>query len=229
MYQLHVAGVDSLILYFGEVIDERLSPVIVQAVARLQHRLGERLLEVVPSYTSVWLQYDIMIDDYASICAAVEIALQELREQEVAAEAEGQLVVIPVCYHPELGEDLLSLAEHHGLTVEEVIALHTGKEYRVFAQGFMPGFAFMGKVEAAIATPRKQTPRKAVPRGAVGIADQQTGVYPDISPGGWNLVGRTPVRMFDAACTPAALLKVGDRVRFAAISLQEYDAQGGER
>jgi inhibitor of KinA len=134
-----------------------------------------------------------------------------------------RLVEIPVCYGGELGPDLDDVARAHGLTPDEVVALHTEAEYLVYMIGFMPGFAYLGGLPAQIATPRRKTPRTAVPAGTVGIGGQQTGVYPLVSPGGWNLIGRTPVKIFDITRAEPTLLLTGDRVRFRAILRAEFD------
>ena len=145
-----------------------------------------------------------------------------------SADREGRTVVLPVYYAPDAGADLESLAERSGLSVDEVIGLHSGTEYRVYAIGFAPGFAYLGQVDERIAAPRLTTPRLKVPRGAVAIADRQTAVYPAVSPGGWNLIGRCPTRMFDPHATPTMPVTVGDRVRFEAISRDRFLALGGE-
>ena len=136
--------------------------------------------------------------------------------------------MLPVYYHPEAGEDLEALAERAGMSIDDVIALHSGGEYRVYAIGFAPGYAYLGEVDSRIAAPRLSTPRQKVPRGAVAIADRQTAVYPAPSPGGWNLIGRCPVRMFDPDRDPIMPVSVGDRVRFEPIDRARFLELGGE-
>jgi KipI family sensor histidine kinase inhibitor len=133
-----------------------------------------------------------------------------------------------VYYAADVGEDLESLAQHAGLSTAEVIDLHSSTEYRVYAIGFAPGFAYLGQVDERIAAPRLTTPRLKVPRGAVAIADRQTAVYPAVSPGGWNLIGRCPVRMFDPDAEPTMPVTVGDRVRFEPVSRERFLALGGD-
>jgi KipI family sensor histidine kinase inhibitor len=133
-----------------------------------------------------------------------------------------------VYYAAEVGEDLEPLAARAGLSTDEVIALHCGTDYRVYAIGFAPGFAYLGQVDERIAAPRLATPRLKVPRGAVAIADRQTAVYPAVSPGGWNLIGRCPVRMFDPNAEPIMPVAVGDRVRFESVSRERFLALGGD-
>ncbi|MFP8967582.1 5-oxoprolinase subunit PxpB [Pokkaliibacter sp. CJK22405] len=227
-WQITVSGVDTLTIYFGDQIDEQLSPRILQARRCIEKKLHDRVLEMVPSYTSLLVQYDLLKDDRASITAALEKCLASLSATGLQTSS-GELKIIPVCYDKVLAPDLELLAHDKRLSVEEVIQRHCAKRYVVFAVGFMPGFAFLGKVDPSIATPRIATPRSRVPKGAVGIADQQTGIYPSPSPGGWNLIGRTPVDMFDPKRAQAAFLQVGDQVSFEAISLEQFDAMGGER
>ena len=136
--------------------------------------------------------------------------------------------MLPVYYAPEAGIDLESLAERAGLPISEVIDLHAGAEYRVYAIGFAPGFAYLGEVDERIAAPRLATPRASVPRGSVAIADRQTAVYPSVSPGGWNLIGRCPVPMFDPDAQPCMPVAVGDTVRFEPISRERFLTLGGD-
>jgi KipI family sensor histidine kinase inhibitor len=152
-----------------------------------------------------------------------------LKQTSTATEnAAGRWVTLPVFYSPEVGPDLLSLAKAKNLSPDDVIRLHHEREYRVYAIGFAPGFAYLGQVSERLATARLATPRAKVPRGAVGIADQQTAVYPSESPGGWNLIGRCPVRMFDPNALDALKVSVGDRVRFEPINRETFLELGGE-
>jgi KipI family sensor histidine kinase inhibitor len=139
----------------------------------------------------------------------------------------GRLVTLPVWYGAEAGPDLKALAESNGLTPDEVVQRHHAREYRVYAVGFAPGFAYLGEVDEAIARPRLATPRQHVPTGSVGIADRQTAVYPAESPGGWNLIGRCPVRIFDPMAAVPMPMAVGDRIQFEPISRTDYLELGG--
>ncbi|MEZ5502882.1 MAG: 5-oxoprolinase subunit PxpB, partial [Halioglobus sp.] len=140
----------------------------------------------------------------------------------------ARTVVLPVYYAAEVGADLEALARRAGLSTDQVIDLHAGTLYRVYAIGFAPGFADLGQVDERIAAPRLATPRASVPCGSVAIADRQTAVYPAQSPGGWNLIGRCPVSMFDPQSQPCMPVAVGDSVRFEAISRERFLALGGE-
>ena len=135
-----------------------------------------------------------------------------------------RLAEIPVCYDPEFAPDLDEVARHAQISTKEVVDLHSTTEYRVACIGFVPGFPFLAGLPKKLATPRRDVPRKEIPAGSVGVGGAQTGIYPLRSPGGWNLIGRTPLRLFDPTKNPPALLQAGDRVRFRAITRQEFEA-----
>jgi inhibitor of KinA len=150
--------------------------------------------------------------------------LNNLNAQQKAAEpATGDIVTIPVCYGGSFGPDLAEVAGLHQLSIAEVIQLHSAVVYKVYMIGFMPGFAYLGGMDERLSTPRKVTPRKSVPAGAVGVAGGQTGVYPLESPGGWQIIGQTPVRLFDLNRREPSLLKPGDTVIFKAIDSKEFN------
>jgi len=223
--ELHSAGEDAIMLYLGEETSPQTSARVQAAAAAIELALGGDLVDLVPSYASVLIIYDAMRTDHLSVAHRVREAVDAGQTQ---ASAEGRTVVLPVYYATEVGADLEALAARSGLSTEEVIALHSGTEYRVYAIGFAPGFAYLGQVDKRIAAPRLTTPRQKVPRGAVAIADRQTAIYPAVSPGGWNLIGRCPVRMFDADAEPTMPVTVGDRVRFESISRERFVALGGD-
>ena len=214
-----------MMLYLGEETSPGVSARVQAAVAAIELALGKDLIDLVPSYASVLIVYDAMQTDHLSVAHRVREAVENL--QSVSG-SEGRTVVLPVYYAAEAGEDLEALAARSGLSTDEVVALHSGTEYRVYAIGFAPGFAYLGQVDERIAAPRLSTPRQKVPRGAVAIADRQTAVYPAVSPGGWNLIGRCPVRMFDPDARPTMPVTVGDRVRFEPVSRERFLALGGD-
>ena len=222
---LHSAGENALIAYLGEETSPLVSAQVQAAALAVEGALGSDLVDLVPSYASLLIIYDPLRTDHLSVAHRVREAVAN---SVGTGASEGRTVVLPVYYHPEVGEDLPTLAERAGLSTDEVVALHSGGEYRVYAIGFAPGFAYLGQVDERIAAPRLATPRQKVPRGAVAIADRQTAVYPAVSPGGWNLIGRCPVRMFDPQAEPIMPVQVGDIVRFEAIGRQEYLSMGGE-
>jgi KipI family sensor histidine kinase inhibitor len=223
--ELHSAGENALILNLGSETCPAVSARVQAATAAVEAALGDDLVDLVPSYASLLIIYDAMSTDHLSVAHRVRQCTAQLA---AADDLGGRTVVLPAWYAPESGEDLEALAERAGLSTGEVIDIHTGTEYRVYAIGFAPGFAYLGQVDERIAAPRLATPRQKVPRGAVAIADRQTAVYPAVSPGGWNLIGRCPTRMFDPRATPTMPVAVGDRVRFEAITRASFLSLGGE-
>ena len=212
-------------LYLGDNASPAVAARVQAACKAVETALGDHLVDLVPSYASVLILYDPLLTDHLSVGHRVRRAVANLAD---VSDSQGRLVVLPVYYAPEAGADLEMLAQRAGLTPEQLIDLHAGTEYRVYAIGFAPGFAYLGQVDERIAAARLATPRLRVPRGAVAIADRQTAVYPAVSPGGWNLIGRCPTRMFDPTATPAMPVAVGERVQFGPVDRARYLALGGE-
>ena len=212
-------------LYLGQETSPAVAARVQAAAAAIENALGDHLVDMVPSYASILILYDPLATDHLAVSHRVREAVAQLQEVDSSL---GRQVVLPVYYALEAGADLEALALRAGLSPEQVIELHAGIEYRVYAIGFAPGFAYLGQVDERIAAPRLATPRLKVPRGAVAIADRQTAVYPAVSPGGWNLIGRCPTRMFDPSATPCMPVSVGDRVQFEPIDRSRYLALGGE-
>ncbi len=223
--RIEVAGQDALIVYFGEKANPEVSSRIQVAVANIEASMSDMIVDLVPSYASLLVIFDLDKSDPFAIRKALGNALSNLDSQDNGA---SKLVTLPVYYSEESGPDLAVIAENGGITVDEVIEIHQQSEYRVYAIGFAPGFAYLGEVDQRIAAPRLSTPRQKVPRGAVAIADRQTAVYPAPSPGGWNLIGLCPTRMFNPEVEPSMPVQVGDRIRFKAIERDEYLSLGGE-
>jgi len=223
--RIAVAGENSLIVYFGEKTDPLISAQVQQTAQLVEQVLGDKLIDLVPSYASLLIIYDPFQSDHLEVRTLLNAILAQL---DSAAASQGELITLPVWYDTEAGPDLEALAARANLSIEEVIRLHSEAEYRVYAIGFAPGFAYLGEVDERIAAPRLSTPRQRVPRGAVAIADRQTAIYPAPSPGGWNLIGRCPQRMFDPQQTPCMPVQVGDRVRFEPIDRATYLELGGE-
>ncbi len=221
---IEIAGQNALIVYFAEDTSAEVSARIQAAVARIQGNMQNLIVDLVPSYASLLVIFDLDRSDHFAIKRQLRTVLASLDEAEAGA---GELVTLPVYYSLESGPDLELLAERAGLGVEEVIEIHQQQEYRVYAIGFAPGFAYLGEVDERIAAPRLATPRQKVPRGAVAIADRQTAVYPAVSPGGWNLIGLCPTRMFNPDSAPSMPVGVGDRVRFDAIDRETFLQLGG--
>ena len=218
-----IAGDSALVVEFGDEISEEVNRKVhtLADVLRKSSLLGLR--ELVPTYRSLLIHYNPLRLSYGQVKAFVSEALQECGGKP---SLELRVVEVPVIYGREFGPDIEFVAEHNGLSVEEVIKLHSGANYTVYMLGFAPGFAYLGGLPEVLATPRLPTPRKLVPAGSVGIAGAQTGIYPIATPGGWRLVGRTPFRPFDLTREPPVLLRPGDRLRFVPISEQEFRAYG---
>jgi len=227
---ISVAGENSLIVYFGDKPGAAIASQVAQTAQQLRESLSQVLIDLIPSYASLLVIYNPLQTDHNAVRKSIRQALSHLTDHAISEsnKAQGSLVSLPVYYSTESGPDLQALADGAGLTIEQVIAIHQQTEYRVYAIGFAPGFAYLGEVDPRIATPRLATPRQKVPRGAVAIADRQTAVYPAQSPGGWNLIGLCPQRMFDPSANPTMPVQVGDRVRFEAIDKQTFLELGGQ-
>ncbi len=204
-------GDSALLLELGHEIDLALNRRIHRLAASLMHAPPEGIREVTPTYAALLVHYDPLILDFSTVQAWVSQQAEESRE---AAEAPSRLVEVPVHYGGEYGPDLAFVAEHNHLSAAEVIRIHCAPEYTVFMMGFTPGFPYLGGMSAAIAAPRLPTPRTVIPAGSVGIAGLQTGIYPQASPGGWRLIGRTNLPLFQPASQQPFLLAPGDRIKF---------------
>jgi KipI family sensor histidine kinase inhibitor len=222
--QLEVAGIDSLILRLFDRIEESNMPWMLAASQRLRSSFGDALIDLVPSYTTLLLHYDL---ERITAPGARQLIAAAFADLQPATTAGGRCHNLPTWYDRSVGPELPLLAQRSGLSEAEVIRRHSSHEYQVFALGFAPGFAFMGLVEEALATPRLSTPRKRIAPGSVGIAERQTAVYPVVSPGGWNLLGRSPAKLFDRNIDGYSLLQPGDRVRFEPIDRAEFIRLGG--
>ena len=224
MINIEIAGQNAFIVYFAEQTSAAVSAQIQAAVDNILGSMADSIVDLVPSYASLLVIFDLDRSDPYAIRQGLRIALADLDGTDAAA---GDLVTLPVYYSLESGPDLEVIAERGNISVEDVIDIHQQQEYRVYAIGFAPGFAYLGEVDERIAAPRLATPRTKVPRGAVAIADRQTAVYPAQSPGGWNLIGLCPTRMFDPQKQPSMPVEVGDRIQFKAIDRKEFLSLGG--
>lgn len=223
--RVEIVAIDCLMVRLFDVIDEANMPWMLAAAARLRDGFGQRLIDLVPSYTTLMVHYDLL---QLNPNQAQELIHQALTDLAPDPQASGTRHVLPVWYDLSVGPELSLLAKRSGLTISEVISRHSQREYQVFALGFAPGFAFMGLVEEVLATPRLNTPRKRVSAGSVGIAERQTAAYPVVSPGGWNLIGRTPSKLFDRQREGYSLMQPGDSVCFAPVDHAEFMRLGGD-
>lgn len=220
--RIEVVAIDTLMVRLFQRIDEANMPWMLAASQRLSTAFGAHLLDLVPSYTTLMVQFALPPSE------ARALITQALEGLQPDAGSGGRRHEIPVWYHASVGPELPVLAARSGLSEAEVVRVHSERDYPVFALGFAPGFGFMGLVDERLASPRLSTPRKQVAAGSVGIAERQTAAYPAVSPGGWNLIGRTPVRLFDREREGFSLLQPGDRVRFVPVSRSQFLALGGD-
>lgn len=205
---------------FGQVIDPTINRHIRQTIERIKALQLEGIIELVPTYCALLVEYDAMLYSYSEICNIIEPTLEEGMTNTTNELV--TVVEVPTVYGGEFGPDLRFVASHNHLSEDEVISIHSGTDYLVYMLGFIPGFTYLGGMDSCIATPRLSSPRTLIPAGSVGIAGEQTGTYPSDSPGGWQIIGRTPVTMYDMSKAQAALLKAGDYVRYVPIDESEF-------
>jgi inhibitor of KinA len=213
-------GDQAVSIELGDSIDLEVNRKVLHLFERLRARPIPGIKDLIPSYRSLLIQYDPLRLSLEELKNILEAHLPGL-ERRVSPLR--NLIEIPVCYGGSYGPDLPWVADYHGLTPEAVIDLHAAVTYRVYMIGFAPGFPFLGGLDPRLHTPRKKTPREKVPAGSVGLADQQTGIYSLESPGGWRLIGRTPVRLFDLSREKPLFLGVGDCVRFRPIPERAFE------
>ena len=223
--RIEVVAIDCLMVRLFDDIAEANMPWMLAATERLRSGFGAALVDLVPSYTTLMVHYDLTALSPAQARELIDLALTDLQPQ---AQGSGQCHVLPVWYDLSVGPELSLLSQRGGLAIDEVIRRHSAHPYQVFALGFAPGFAFMGLVDEILAAPRLNTPRKRVAAGSVGIAERQTAAYPVVSPGGWNLIGRTPAKLFDRERDGYSLMQPGDTVRFEPVDHAEFIKLGGD-
>ncbi|GIO65817.1 5-oxoprolinase subunit PxpB [Paenibacillus cookii] len=227
-------GETALLIQFGEKIDEGVNRQVQAAVSLLEASPFPGFVECIPSFAAVAVYYDpFRLDRSPGEGTAFEhvrsLVQNRLKQIGVHAERKRDVIDIPVCYGGEHGPDLAYVAELNGLDEAEVVSIHSGRDYLVYALGFAPGFPYLGGMPASISAPRKGTPRLSIPAGSVGIAGTQTGIYPLDTPGGWQIIGRTPLALFRPGQDPPVLLNSGQYIRFRPIGVSEYDRLAGER
>ena len=218
--KIQAVSTNSIILYFCDTINEQCATQIKAYFDTLKTTDG--IIDVVPSYTSILITYDIFIYDFDTLKDKIlDINITSNKTSN------DTIVNIPVYYADEVGLDLSRVSQLSNLSIDEVINLHSQEIYTVYAIGFAPGFAYMGNVQKAIDVNRLESPRKQVPKNSVAIANNQTAIYPQASPGGWNIIGRTPTEMFDKSLKNLCPLEVGYKVKFDPISKDEFISLGG--
>ena len=205
---------------FGQAIDPKINRQIRQVIEQIKLLQLDGIIELVPTYCALLVQYDAMVYTYSDICRILDPILQESVTDSVIERV--MIVEIPTVYGGEFGPDLGFVASYNHISENEVVSIHSGTDYLVYMLGFIPGFTYLGGMDPRIATPRLSSPRTLIPAGSVGIAGEQTGTYPSDSPGGWQIIGRTPVTMYDMSKKQAALLQAGDYVRYVPINENEF-------
>jgi inhibitor of KinA len=212
------AGDKALVVEFGDRIDRALSAEVLRLNASLRSSGLVGVVETVPTFRSLMVHYDPLVTTRANL----ERGIASLLDRQPGSRSTGTLWRVPVCYDGEFAPDLAEVAHLTGLSPGEVIALHSGTRYHVYMLGFLPGFPYMGDLPAQLALPRRADPRVSVPAGSISIATTLTAIYPYESPGGWHLIGTTPIRLFDCNRTRPALFAPGDTVLFEPIDMAGF-------
>ena len=213
------AGDSSLLIEFGSQISPEINQKITTTVQLMKEQHIEGVVDIIPAFCSLLINYDPRVISYAEL----KTRMKDLVKVDVKAQAGVKKVFeIPVCYGGEYGPDIENIAKHAGLSVEEVMEIHSSRDYLIYMLGFMPGFTYLGGLDERIHTPRLSNPRLKINAGSVGIGGSQTGIYPLDSPGGWQLMGMTPVKTYDPEREIPILVEAGDYIRFVPISEEEY-------
>jgi inhibitor of KinA len=233
-FSIFPLGESALVIDFGDKIDVEINKKVGRLFKRLKSIEEPIIIDLVPAYSSLAVYFNLYVlqqeklRDESSFDLMSDFIESLAMEDEEVHEEKTTLIEIPVCYNCMYGSDLALSAHHKDLSIEKFIEIHTSVVYRVYMIGFLPGFPYMGETDERIALPRKTIPRKDVPAGSVGIAGRQTGIYPLTSPGGWQIIGRTPVSMFNKNNKRPVLLQPGDEVKFYSITEHEFaNYQGG--
>ena len=233
-YTIFPLGDSALTVDFGNLIDEETNRKVMDLFRQLKEERLPFILDLLPAYSSLTIYYDVSDvhalnpQEQTAFETMVDIIEAYTATDSRRAERDERLIEVPVCYFEKYAPHIAELAEQRDISVEDVISIHTSMTYRVYMIGFLPGFAYMGQVDETIAAPRRAIPANVVP-GSVGIAGRQTGIYPLHSPGGWNIIGRTPLRLFNKSENDPVLFHPGDQVKFYSISENEFANYKGRR
>ncbi len=213
------AGDKSLVMEFGNSIKPEINAKISNMVKSLDKLGLEAISEIIPTYRSILIIYEPLIVGYDALISKLKEIEKDLGKSD---SSKTRILELPTVYGGEYGPDIEFVAEHNNLTVDEVIKIHSSTDYLLYMLGFTPGFGYLGGMSEKIETPRLQVPRTKIPAGSTGIAGKQTGIYPIDSPGGWQLIGRTPIKLYDPLSDPPVLLNAGDYIRFVPVDEKEY-------
>ncbi len=220
-----IAGDRGLLVEYGDEIDPDINNKVRSMAIVMEKESPKGALETIPTYRSLLIIYDPDITNPTKLKKEI-LALEERLSQIKIPPPDT--VEIPVCYGGEFGPDIQFVAEHNSITADDVVRIHSGADYQIYMIGFTPGFPFLGGLPKELHTPRLETPRSFVPERSVGIANNQTGIYPLASPGGWQLIGKTPLKLFAPEHSNPFIYKVGDRIKFKPISTEDYYRLAGE-
>lgn len=226
-HTIYPVNENTLTISLGDSIDSEINHNVFRIYHQLLRNRHANWLEIIPAYTTVSVVYDVVEirKDHASAYAWNKGEVERILSQPRAAESfDSRKITIPVCYDEAYAPDRKMLLANHKMSWDEIVSIHTSQVYQVFMIGFLPGFAYMGMVDPRIAFPRLAKPRTTVPAGSIGIAGEQTGIYPLDSPGGWNIIGRTPLAVFDTKRDNPVLLQPHDMVTFTPISKKEFES-----
>lgn len=213
------AGDSSVVMEFGNSISPEINSKVRNMVLVLEKAQKNYILEFLPTYRSLLIHYDPLKLSYDELLKELQNLVSLVDKED---RKEFRILEIPVLYGGANGPDIDFVASHNGISQKGVIQIHCSRDYLVYMLGFTPGFAYLGGMNEKIATPRLELPRINIPAGSVGIAGSQTGIYPMASPGGWQIIGRTPIKLYDPLATPPVLLRAGDYVRFIPITKEEF-------
>ncbi len=214
------SGDSGLIIEVGNEISEAINKKIRNLIYCIEQSQIKGIIEMIPTYSTILVVYDPVQIGFDDLKTKIKDIEENMDEIELSP---PRVIHIPTLYGGEYGEDIQYVSEYNELTQEKVIEIHSSATYLVYMIGFTPGFAYLGGMSEKISTPRLETPREKIPSGSVGIAGNQTGIYPIDSPGGWQLIGRTPLKLFDIERNPEVLLKAGDYLKFESIDKEEYE------
>ncbi|MGD6901806.1 5-oxoprolinase subunit PxpB [Bacillus infantis] len=227
-YHTYAAGDSCIILEFGSSIDPGSNQKVRKAASLLSKKPFRGMIECVPAFHTLAVHYDPYAVGTLSPFEAASSLIAEMLAEKIQLDVQSpRLLDIPVCYEGAHAPDLAFVARSNGLSEKEVIEIHSNRDYEIYFLGFSPGFPFLGGMDQRIAAPRKTSPRLKIPSGSVGIAGSQTGIYPSETPGGWQIIGRTPLTLFDPEREEPSYLKPGDRLRFIPVTEAEFQSGGG--
>jgi inhibitor of KinA len=215
-----LAGDKALVVEFGNEINESVNSKVRNLYVALNKYKVAGIEEITPTYRSLLIQYNPLIINLDILKTKLKELEDKLGKVDIP---KPRIIEIPTLYGGEYGPDLSFVAEHNGITTEDVIKIHSSVDYLIYMLGFTPGFPYLGGMSEKIAAPRLSMPRTKIPAGSVGIAGKQTGIYPIESPGGWQLIGRTPLKLYDPKRQPPIVLQAGDYIRFVPVTIDKYN------